>query len=581
MSMNFGHFVLPAALMLHPGAAPLKPSLGAAFYSDHETLTGGACVRDQSVLSVGEAHSSFTFQDSLTEQQLQSELGFDAGTRGSFALAEFSASAGFIKSSMSTALSLAATWESDYLFPAKSLSITLDDLNATGKAVLQNGHWNETCGDQFIKELTLGAKLFFSVSIDFSSKESKSDFQSKFSISGSLFDVTASLKEASHAFSRNTRVTIRGYQVGGDVSRITQVFPQSTDGRIGFIQCQLGNFEKCAVVISAALEYATDVERGFPSQLKADSKPGPAIVGFKTAPYHAIGVFPGEYPELDQATKLARKEISDAFQNQFRMGVTLDRILSGKSLGERIPRLLEAKSKVDENISVLLGLVRICYETPNRCWSSAHPTGVSGSPLELKPIDDTVLNPPSFQTLCKDGDHNPILKNTRSRLALSLNLSDPDCTTLELKLRSISKLKIEGQGSSNDEFDLRLLASFTQLEHLTLTGSRVVNLSPIADLESLKTLDLSHNHITDLEPLSVLTDLTSLNLGQNSIRSLSGLEHLIRIQELMLYQNEINSLGLLNTLPALQRIDLRQNQIKKSEVDEFKNHQSPTLTLII
>jgi hypothetical protein len=581
MSISLMNFLtVPAALLVHSVPESIKPFLGAAYYSEHEALPGGSCLNDSRVLSVGEAHSSFTFQDSLTEGQLQSELGFEAGTRGSFALADFSASAGFVKSSMSTELSLAASWESDYLFPSKSLSVTLDDLNATGREVLRNGHWNETCGDRFIKELSLGAKLFFSITIDFKSKESKSDFQSKFSISGSLFDVAASLNEASRSFGRNTRVTVRGYQLGGDVSRITQVFPQTRDGRIGFIQCQLGNFEKCATVISAALEYATDVEKGFPSQLKVDSKPGPAILGFKTAPYRAIGVYPGNYPLMDQATKLARKEISDAFQDQFRLAVTLDRILSGKALGDRLIGLKKAKSAVDENISFLLKLAQICYETPNQCWSAVHPNQNAASPLPLKIIDEAILLPPSFLNLCASSVQNPTLKNSLSRLALSLKLDPSDCRTLESRIKSISRVKLEGQGTTQDEFDLRLLAPFNQIEHLILTGSRLVDLSPIADLDSLKTLDLSHNHIAELEPLSVLLDLTSLNLGLNTIRNLSGLEHLSRLQNLSLYQNEIESLEPLHFLPSLQQIDLRQNRIKKTEMENFKSHQSRTLTIL-
>jgi hypothetical protein len=580
MALHLGLIALPASLLLYPGVDPITPFLGAAYSSEHESLPGGSCLNEDRVLSVGEAHSSFTFQDSLSEEQLQSELGFDAGTRGSFALADFSASAGFVKSSMNTALSLSSSWESNYIFPSKSLSVTLEDLNATGKAVFQTGHWNETCGDHFIKELTYGAKLFFSVSVDFTSQESKSDFQSKFSISGSLFELSAALKEASRSFRRNTRVTVRGFQLGGDVSRITQVFPQSNDGRVGFIQCQLGDFEKCASVISAALEYATDVEKGFPSQLKGESKPGPAILGFKTAPYHAIGLFPGDYPEIDLATKLARKEVSDAFQRQFRLAVTLDRILGSPSLGDRLPGLQKAKLGVDENISLLLGLARVCYETPNRCWSSVHPHGSVNPSFDLKPIDESLFTPPSFLSLCRDAEKNLVLKNSISRLAKSVNQSDLDCVNLQRTLQSVSKVKIEGQGSATDAFDLRLLGPFPQIEHLSLTGLRLVDLSPIADLDSLRTLDLSHNHITDLEPLRILMDLTSLNLGLNSIRSLTGLEHLTRLQDLSLYQNEIESLGNLNTLTALQRIDLRQNQIKKSEIDDFKHHHSPTLTII-
>jgi len=570
-------FLFPLALPFPASrAGELKPVLGAAYFSEQESLSGGSCLENTRIARAGEAHSSFSLENSLSETELQSELGFEAGARASYGLADFSLSAGFVRNSLGTGLAVTSAWESDYLFPSDSLSVTLDDLNATGKAVLKDGHWNRTCGDRFIKELTRGARLFFSVSIDFKSQEEKSAFQAKFSISGPLAGVSASLKEASRSLSRSTRVTVRGYQIGGDVSRLTRVFPQSPEGRTGFIQCQLGELEKCAAALESAIEYATDSEKGFPSQLGPEAKPGPAILGYKTAPYTAIGIFPDDYPEIDQATRLARKEVSDAFRTQFRHAVTVDRILAGKIPADRGMKLRNLRGLIDQNLSLLLGLAKTCYESPKSCWSSVHPAG--GGNLALAPVDETLFQPPPFSSLCTDPD--PVVKNSLRRLAAAAGHPGEPCKTLEDRLVGVKKIEIRGTGSIEDAFDARVLSSLTGLEHLALTGSRLTDASPVGDLEAIRTLDLSDNHLESVEALGSLPDLVSLNLGLNRIRSLSGLDALNRLETLALFQNGLTSLAPLGHPPALQRIDLRQNRLAPGDIADFKKHYPSTLTVL-
>ncbi|NDG85218.1 MAG: hypothetical protein EBX52_09320, partial [Proteobacteria bacterium] len=309
---------------------------------------------------------------------------------------------------------------------------------------------------------------------------------------------------------------------------------------------------------------------------RPDSKPGPAILGFQTAPYTAIGIFPDDYPEIDQATRLARKEVAEAFHTQFRYALTLDRILAGKLSSDRRMNLRNLRAVIDRNLALLLGLARTCYETPKDCWSSVHPSGNGG--LELDPVDENLFLPPPFSDFCTDPD--PVLKNSLRRLAASAGLEATPCEALEERLRSVKKIEIRGKGSFEDTFDARVLSSMPGLEHLVLTGSRVVDASPVGDLEALRTLDLSDNHIESIDALGSLTDLVSLNLGLNRIGSLSGLETLNRLETLALFQNALTSLAPLGYPPALQRIDLRQNRLKSSEISNFKKHYPSTLTVL-
>ena len=71
--------------------------------------------------------------------------------------------------------------------------------------------------------------------------------------------------------------------------------------------------------------------------------------------------------------------------------------------------------------------------------------------------------------------------------------------------------------------------SLRQLPELDLSGSKIIDLSPLAQLRKLNSLNLANNEIFDLDPVSRLTDLNQLNLESNQIadiRPISGLRHL-------------------------------------------------------
>lgn len=562
---------------------PLTPFLGAAYQSDKESLLGGNCLNNSNVVHIGEAHSSFSFQENLSEKQLQSQLGFSAGAKVSYGVMDYSASASFLKNAMSTGLSVAASWESDYLFPADSLQVSFSDRNATGNAVFSNGNWPETCGDQFVKEITRGARLFFSINIEFKSAEEKKAFQGKFSVSGPLAEVTGSLQDASKEFSRNTKVTVAAYQVGGDVSKITDIFAQTEDGRSGFVQCQLGKFEDCSKVISHALKYATDTTSGFPSQLKLDALPGPAVLGFKTVSYKALGIYIPNYPQLTAETLRMREKISEAFQDQYKLSVNVGRLLNGKNLGDRLARLQTANGQIEDNLTLLLSLAKVCYETPIQCVSNAKSPGnwiEATGQINLKLIDKNTFIAPSFVSLCQLEDTNLPIRNTLVKIRSATGSENFNCELLEQRMAQLTELNLEGLASSADEIDLRLIAPFHQLMSLNLSGNRINDISTLGDLDALKQLDLSNNQISKIEVLSLLSDLKYLNLSLNQISDVSALSSLDRLQKLFLRSNVIKNVDVLIFFPKLEMIDFRSNPLTPDTLKNFKTRFPSSITLL-
>jgi hypothetical protein len=553
-------------IVIPSGTDNLEAVLGSAYQSEKENLVGQSCINGKTPVPAGKSEAGFTFGSSMTESQLSSELGLSVGAKARSGAVEYSGSASFLTQSMSDSLSVSSAWESDYTFPVDKLIVQSGDLNDTGKKFLNDpDRWAETCGDQYVAEVVRGAKLFFSIRVDFSSLQDKEEFQAKFSVSGPLAEANADLKQASAQFSRSTRVTIAAYQVGGDVSKVTGVFNQSDAGKTGFIQCSLGSFEQCANVIQNAIQYATDVKTGFPSQLSPGALPGPAVLAYRTAPYSSMGVHVENYPGLSAATKQGRQIVSDDFEKQFRYEVTGERLLQQKNLGDRIAAIQTEKDKADHNITQILAASQACYDTPNLCWAAAQD-------LRPVPVDASVFLPPSFEDLCGKSASTPELANTLTKLRAQMDSPPTEsCKDFGVRLMQQETLDLSGSDDPNDALDLRMLATLTHLTHLTISGAKVDDVSALGDLINLKYLDLQNNRISNVEPLSDMMELIYLNLDHNVISRVDPLSSLSRLQRLFVVNNQISDLSSLKFFPQLLAIDLRLNPLTAKEVSDFRS----------
>ena len=236
--------------------------------------------------------------------------------------------------------------------------------------------------------MTRGARLFFSIRIDFSSKDKKDEFANSFSISGPLFSAEANLNKASKQFSRDAKITVTAYQVGGDVSKVTALFPSTPVGKTGFVQCQLGDLQTCADVIRDALGYATNVATGFPSQLEPGAKPGGAPLEFRTALYSAAGLFLNGYPYLDLVNRQARTRLQAIFETEFRHSILVDRLLDLGPGPERFTALTAQRKLVDTNMGNILDASKTCYEDAHGCAPAVNAlvvANVDEAALQLPP----------------------------------------------------------------------------------------------------------------------------------------------------------------------------------------------------
>lgn len=295
-----------------------------------------------------------------------------------------------MKNSVSSDYSVPGIWLSEYTLPTKKLTnVRLSPLGVSLAADFDR--WTQACGDEYVDEITLGAKLFFSIRVDFSSKEQKQSFESRFSLSGPLYSAQADLNTASREFSRDSKVTVAAFQIGGDVSKLTDVLGNSQAARDGFVQCSLGNFTDCAKVIAAALEYGSDTNSGFPSQLSATAAGGSPLL-YKTASYSSAGIFIRNYPGLEETIRQARNRLHAEFEKQFAMSIMADRLLElGLGL-QRQGEIATQRAIVDANLSNIIEASKTCYDQIEGCKAA-----VDG--LLISAVDQQVFALPELPTV--------------------------------------------------------------------------------------------------------------------------------------------------------------------------------------
>ena len=560
------------------GTGNLEATLGSAYHTEQEAFGAAKCIAAPISAAAGKAEADLDFSESMSEEKVSSELGFTVGMKARFGIVKASAGASFLKESQSSSLSVSAVWESSYKFPVSKLILDNAELSEIGKNVMANAaqsdeRWSKTCGDEFVTELTKGAKLFFSVRVDFASEQDKNAFSADFSLSGPFAGVQTTMKQASERFGRRTKVTISAFQMGGDVSKISEIFGQTDEGRGQFLQCTLGDFENCGKVIATAVNYASNTSTGFPSQLEEGSKFGPATLVYRTAPYTDIGIYPLHYPYADQVIKLARKELSDIFEHQFDLAVAVDRLLAQKTIGDRAPVIRTEKEKIDRNIDLVMGVSETCYNTPLGCFDAVHA-------LNLEQINEKEFEPMSFQKYCEEAQTLPItdpLRITidmfRETIAREGHGQDLSCDVLaslvqEEKVLWLNHFETGYDGISrisanNPLSDLRPLSTLTNLLGLEIDFARIKDIAPLANLENLQTLNLPHNRISDVSALEELKDLSCLSLDYNQIVDVAPLAGLLRLRTLNLRFNLISDASMLVFYPEMQWFFLAQNPMSK------------------
>ena len=129
------------------------------------------------------------------------------------------------------------------------------------------------------------------------------------------------------------------------------------------------------------------------------------------------------------------------------------------------------------------------------------------------------------------------------------------------KLRNLNHLELS---NSEEIVDLDFLVNLTNLEILELDDNKnLKNISSIKELTKLRSLSLNSTSIEDLSPIVNLSNIDNLSLMGTKINSLNSIRNLIKLEYLYASYTQIDDLEPLKDLINLKHIDLTSTKVKE------------------
>ena len=110
--------------------------------------------------------------------------------------------------------------------------------------------------------------------------------------------------------------------------------------------------------------------------------------------------------------------------------------------------------------------------------------------------------------------------------------------------------------------EISLLAEFTFLTQLNISGNSIKDISPLAGLTKLTLLDISNNSVSDLTPVKGLVNLTELDILGNQIAVLDPLFPLVNLTILRMSSNNISDISCVRGMTGLVQLDVASNLVQ-------------------
>ncbi|MCB0422685.1 MAG: hypothetical protein KDD61_16915 [Bdellovibrionales bacterium] len=528
----------------------------------------GTCLKGRTEKH-GRQEANLSFTQSLSESALSKELGMDAGTRFRYGAATVKASAKFMKATKSSGFSISAVYSGDYRFKNSVLvfeeaqaggqagvNIEQQRLSSVGRSVRSDdARWDETCGAEYVAQIERGAKLFYSIKIDFMTTEEKSLFEAAFSYDSSYANVSAHLKNTQSNFSKRTTITVGALQIGGDVKKITELFDSESESNgesaLGFVKCSFGDLSRCDQVMANAIRYAT---RDFKKQLdEAPDNPayegGPANIRYITKPYSTAGIYHKFSSVMTKDIAQRRRELEAYFDNDLKNLNEVNSILLNRAMVVSLRQnkvLKDQLNRVNANITLMKNAAEICYHTPERC-----PDEAVAAIQERADFDESVLviEPEEFRQYCVLAESSMATNGLRKSISGMLKAAR------ELEPSAFQQ---NPDGKSDDCLQAHMVFQRNSVIG-TFKNKQISTLEPLRQYSHFESVDLSDNEVEDLRPLSEWHSLESLILKNNRVRELDPISQLRSLNNLSISNNRLRSIAVMAQSPSLKRIDARNN----------------------
>ncbi|KAB8031869.1 hypothetical protein [Fluviispira multicolorata] len=245
------------------------------------------------------------------------------------------------------------------------------------------------CGDEFITQAVIGAKLLININFLFKNSIDKKEFFSKVGANiFSIAEIKRQLKGIDESLLAKTIITIDTKQIGGDSKKLSDAISSDT------VYCSI---DKAAIKIDSkevkpievclkTLEELSNYKANFSAQLKNKSfdphnpngwayfgwistKYKNALISYNNKPIQLIPKDPS--PPLAQEIKHSRQKLKDAFDYQMKLSKTAFELMHFNIPLSKMTKLQETSELISSNLYIIASAVQHCFgEEISNCVES-------------------------------------------------------------------------------------------------------------------------------------------------------------------------------------------------------------------
>jgi Vitelline membrane outer layer protein I (VOMI) len=241
------------------------------------------------------------------------QLSLDVGGKAEFGIVSGSASAKIVQDSLSSATS------STIVFHQQSIVRTdsVDWQRSRFLTAATDPTFFAKCGDEVLSDVNLGADVFVALRADFANEQGKTSFEASLGASVvDLWSAETKLANVSSTTKSHMKLTVRGFQRGGDSSRIT--------GALGAglaKPCTGENMQACFDAVNSVVSYAGSAD--FLTAARAT----PAALSWQREKWSAHGATLNTVG-ASAALVTARAKLQSVFENEIRTPIRVDYLRS-------------------------------------------------------------------------------------------------------------------------------------------------------------------------------------------------------------------------------------------------------------
>ncbi|MDD3266615.1 MAG: hypothetical protein PHC75_05475 [Burkholderiales bacterium] len=246
-------------------------SLGDGYDSRTEIGTGINCLANSDSkdnIELSNPKGTIDFKNTIDIDKISNYLHTGGSAGGGFAGFSASASADYVKASADTRQSInfnyLQTMSMDANYKMPSPGATTKILDPDIKSLLDDSpnDFTTVCGDSFLMSAKMGAILLVDAQLNFKNSTAKEEFKSKASAGFIFGKAGASFDKISSDSKENSSISIRILQLGGDPTKLANIFGDKQKSGYHIIQCSIDNIASCDQVANNVIQYAqTDFQK--------------------------------------------------------------------------------------------------------------------------------------------------------------------------------------------------------------------------------------------------------------------------------------------------------------------------------